>query len=229
MKLLNNLEFCRYISKQTHGALLGLDMGTKQIGVAFTDCKNRQFVGRLGSIQRQHFKSSRIAAEEIILKLEDLVDLKSGICSSSILGVVIGLPLLENGVMTPFCHEIVKTVNLMNEFYTSKGLVNEPFGKYDCFVPPVCTFWNEYDSTSDAKSYINEYVSSKRSVRMNVKDEVAAALILEGFVNHPFIRQHSEPKKMQSVPAENGKNVTLEKDDMVSSSIDLKSRLIGRR
>jgi len=208
MKLLNYIEFCRHLKLNGKGNIAGLDFGAKQIGIAISD-QSRHFVHPIGSITRSRCGANLNSGVEILSKLGTLFKEKG---YHDVTGLVIGLPLLD-GRMTPFCHEIRATVGQMEKLVELSHTVEHDdrdvanTGEHDWpslasgsvhrdvptvptglleYVPPVCTFWDEYNSTSEAKAAISR-VTSKRAVRMREKDSVAACIILDRFLEHPAV------------------------------------------
>jgi RNase H-fold protein (predicted Holliday junction resolvase) len=185
MKRLNNVEFCRHLLLHPNGHVAGLDFGAKHIGIAVSD-SSRNFVHPLGSLTRSRPGASVNSGAEILSKMGHLFKEKG---YHNVSGIVIGLPLRE-GALTPFCREIASTVDIMGNLCTHpEGFVavagTEARSLMEYF-PPVCTFWDEYNTTADAKETLSQ-LTSKRKVRMRSKDAVAAAVILQRFLEDPRI------------------------------------------
>lgn len=262
MKVLSNVDFCRYLRQHPTGAIAGLDFGAKQIGLSVSD-PSRHFVHPLGSINRTRRGVNRSVGVEILSKMGQLFRDKG---HKDITAVVIGLPVFD-GQLTPFCREISSTVTLLEKLCTeqqqqqvsmsqavsiehiknatmtdSKQRRADGLEQYEeqnqtvscdgmnissddadsgdyCddghpqsqlqqsqmqqrqklqqsvapyvpatvpseifrYIPPVCTFWDEYNTTSDAKAALAE-MTGKRAVRMRQKDAIAASIILERFL-----------------------------------------------
>ena len=171
MKAMCNLNFCKHLQLNHCGRLVALDMGSRQIGVAVCD-ESRYFCSPLGSIARSIRGVNVEASNEILSKLDGILISKN---VKNITGIIVGLPIFENK-MTKFCHDIVDLFTLMESIQTSQLKV----------VPGYYTFWDESNSTANAKEMIHQF-TNKRAVRMNEKDAIAASLIMESFLEHPTV------------------------------------------
>ncbi|MGH6880141.1 Holliday junction resolvase RuvX [Hypericibacter sp.] len=84
----------------TKGALLGLDVGTKTIGIAISD-PGRSVASPVETIRRTKFSDD-------VLRLEALID------SRRVIGFVIGLPVALDGSEGPRCQSVRQfAANLM--------------------------------------------------------------------------------------------------------------------
>jgi putative Holliday junction resolvase len=82
------------------GALLGLDVGTKTIGLAISD-PDRSVASPLETIRRSKFSDD-------VLRLEALIDQRG------VIGLVIGLPVALDGSQGPRCQSVRQfAANLM--------------------------------------------------------------------------------------------------------------------
>ena len=213
MKIVHNLEFCKALHATARGRIACVDVGAKFIGVAISD-DSRTFAHPIGAIARSYRGANNQSALEILQKLNALVVSKYE--HTTIAGLVVGLPLL-NSEMTPFCHEIHATFKKMHYVHrkleSPEGLLlnkdSEPLRLKLTSLPPICTYWNEYNSTVDAKSIIKQ-VSNKQSVKLTAKDSIAASIILGSFLDHPFVIKHGVLRKATGV--------STDKDDRGSSS-----------
>lgn len=141
--------------------LAALDVGKKHIGVAISD-PNHSFSSPLAVIHRKEPRMSIEALNSLSKSLNDIVT------EHLIGGFVVGLPVMDDGTITPFCKEIMKLCE-----------------NIECIVDhtDVCaTLWNERHSSVDARALIKKF-STKRSVVLKNKDTVAAALILQGYLD----------------------------------------------
>jgi putative holliday junction resolvase len=131
--------------------LLGLDLGTKTIGMALSD-PLRMVASPFETIRRGKFRpdAERLAAAATKL---------------SVGGLVIGLPVSMDGTEGPRCQSVRQfAANL------------EPF------LPLPMTFWDERFSTAAVeREMIAHDMTRKR--RAEIIDRVAAAYILQGFLD----------------------------------------------
>jgi len=140
--------------------LASLDVGKKHIGVAISD-PSHSFSSPLTVIQR---KEPRMGVEAICLLSKSLRDI---VTEHRVCGFVVGLPVMDDGAITPFCREIMKL------------LENIEFSGIDNVS---ATLWDERHSSVNARALIKQF-STKRSVILKNKDTVAAALILQGYLD----------------------------------------------
>ena len=185
MRLLSNIDFCMLLQKYPIGSIGCLDFGSTAVGIAVCD-SSRRFFHPLGTVSRKYRGSTKEATVEVMYKTMDML---RGRGYNSLSGMVIGLPLIGDQEMTPFCHQINNIVTKAGVLdYTSNNETGPPnrVAAMLSSLPPVCTYWHEYNSTADAKAYLRE-TTTRRSVRMAQKDSVAAAIILENFLEHPEV------------------------------------------
>ena len=134
-----------------HGALLGLDLGTKTIGMAYSDT-GRTIATALGIIKRTKFTA-------------DAAHLSTVIDERAICGVVLGLPRNMDGSEGPRA----QSTRAFAQNLTQTGGVGH--------LPLM--FWDERLSTVAAeKILIAADMTRKR--RAQVVDAVAASYILQG-------------------------------------------------
>ena len=141
--------------------LASLDVGKKHIGVAISD-PSHSFSSPLTIIQR---KEPRMSAEAIASLSKSLRHIAT---EYRVSGFVVGLPVMDDGTITPFCREIMKLLENI-EFQENSNEIS-------------ATLWNERHSSIDARALINQF-STKRNVVLKNKDTVAAALILQGYLD----------------------------------------------
>ncbi|WP_085908593.1 Holliday junction resolvase RuvX [Kiloniella majae] len=131
--------------------LLGLDPGTKTIGIAVSD-RDFKVASPVKTIKRTKFKS-------------DAQELKEICDDKNIGGIVIGLPVNMDGSEGPRCQS-VRT--LADNLRTIAG-----------FEMPI-VFWDERMSTSAVERFLIGEADMTRKRRAEVVDKAAAAYILQG-------------------------------------------------
>lgn len=131
--------------------LLGLDPGTKTIGVAVSD-RDFKVASPVKTIKRTKFKN-------------DAQELKEICIDKNIGGIVIGLPVNMDGSEGPRCQS-VRT--LADNLRTIAG-----------FEIPI-VFWDERMSTSAVERFLIGEADMTRKRRAEVIDKAAAAYILQG-------------------------------------------------
>jgi putative Holliday junction resolvase len=131
--------------------LMGLDLGTKTIGIAVSD-PLRMVASPAETIRRGKFRPDA----------ERLARLATGL---GVGGIVIGLPVSMDGTEGPRCQSVRQfAANL------------EPY------LPLPMTFWDERLSTAAVeREMIAHDMTRKR--RAEIIDRVAAAYILQGFLD----------------------------------------------
>lgn len=134
------------------GSLIGLDLGTKTIGVAASD--GTRFVATpVETIRRTKFA-------------QDMEALKAMIAARTAVGIVIGLPLNMDGSEGP-------RVQSARAFTANCGP----------YVDLPMVFWDERLSTVAVTKYLLE-ADATRKKRAEVVDRMAAAFILQGFLDY---------------------------------------------
>lgn len=133
------------------GALAGLDLGEKTIGVAVSDLR-RGVATPLETIRRKKFTLDAARLLEIVK-------------ARAVAGIVLGLPLNMDGTEGPRCQTTRAFARNLS------GLSALPIG-----------FWDERLSTVAAERALLE-ADTSRSKRALVIDHVAAAYILQGFLD----------------------------------------------
>ena len=136
---------------QSNNSLIGLDLGTKTIGVAVSDTI-RSVATPIKTIKRKKFS----------LDTENLLEI---ISTKNCCGVIIGLPKNMDGSEGPRAQS---TRAFARNFSTKTEI-------------PI-TFWDERLSTVAAKKALLE-ADTTRKRRAEVIDHVAAAYILQGFLD----------------------------------------------
>lgn len=159
--------------------LAALDVGKKNVGVAFTDDK---MINALpyGVLQRD-FPSMGV---ESLLKLSRKI--QHIVTQHNVVGFVVGLPLTEDGELTPFCHDVIQLMSKMECYRIGRDVnFSKPADKADINYMEesmICTFWDERNSSVGARK-LARTMTAKRSARNKYKDSLAASLILEGFLH----------------------------------------------
>jgi putative Holliday junction resolvase len=133
------------------GALVGLDLGEKTIGVAVSDLR-RGVATPLETIRRKKFTLDAARLLEIVT-------------ARGVAGLVLGLPLNMDGSEGPRCQTTRAFARNLS------GLSALPIG-----------FWDERLSTVAAERALLE-ADTSRQKRALVIDHVAAAYILQGFLD----------------------------------------------
>ncbi len=133
------------------GALFGLDLGTKTIGIAVSDA-TQMIATPLQTIARKKFKAD---AEKLLRLLE----------ANHVVGIILGLPLNMDGSEGP-------RVQATRAFARNlAALTDVPIG-----------FWDERLSTAAVERTLIEADASRKR-RAQVIDKMAAAYILQGFLD----------------------------------------------
>ena len=132
-------------------ALMGLDLGTRTIGIAVSDT-GRRVASPLETLRRTKFGA-------------DAAALLERTAARAIGGLVLGLPRNMDGSEGPRCQSV-------------RGFARNLAG----LSPLPITFWDERLSTVAAERALLEADTSRRR-RAEVIDHVAAAYILQGFLD----------------------------------------------
>ncbi|MEO0937088.1 MAG: Holliday junction resolvase RuvX [Pseudomonadota bacterium] len=138
-----------------HGALMGLDLGTKTIGVAASDTF-RAVASPLETVKRRKFGQDAAALEALI-------------GARDVVGIVLGLPRNMDGTEGPRCQSTRAFARNFESFV--RGRWDGPIG-----------FWDERLSTVAAEKALLEADTTRRR-RAEVIDHVAAAYILQGLLD----------------------------------------------
>lgn len=134
--------------------LLGLDLGSKTIGMAVSD-PAFTIASPIATIQRTKFNA-------------DCDQLDSVIADYGIGGIVLGLPLNMNGTEGPRCQS---TRQFAENLRTERGM-----------TLPLC-LWDERLSTSAIEKFLIDDVDMNRKKRGQVVDKMAAGFILQGYLD----------------------------------------------
>ncbi len=142
-------------AKKYPGRLLGLDIGTKKIGVAISD------ESRTISSPKKIIANSKT----VLLEIKGLID------DNRIAAIVVGLPLDMRGnkiPMTYFVEEFAKNL----EGFLQKN-----------YQQKIEIFFSDERLTSFEAKRIEESGISKKSKKRNACDDIAASIILTNFIN----------------------------------------------
>ena len=134
--------------------LLGLDIGTKTIGLALSD-SSHNIATPLRTVQRKKFTL-------------DIQSMKKEIDEFEVGGYVLGFPLNMDGSEGPRCQSVR---------HFAEEMRNHPeiFGKN-----PWIALWDERLSTAAVEDFLIETVDMRRTKRKQVIDTLAAQHILQG-------------------------------------------------
>ena len=133
--------------------LLGLDLGTKTIGLAISD-QNRTVATPLEIIRRTKFSKDATRLVEIVNQ-------------RNVGALVLGLPLNMDGTEGPRCQ-------------STRDFARNLVAHTDC---PI-TFWDERLSTAAVERLLVADADLSRKRRSEVNDKMAAAFILQGFLDY---------------------------------------------
>jgi putative Holliday junction resolvase len=131
--------------------ILGIDYGSKRIGLAISD-PNETMAQPLATIERKDDNSSVRKIDEIIKK-------------HSIDKIVIGLPVSMSGEIGPQARSVLDFIDHLKK-------------QIDIQIET----WDERLSTSMAQRALLD-AKTKRSRRKEVIDKIAAAIILQGYLD----------------------------------------------
>lgn len=134
--------------------LLGLDIGTKTIGLALCDSK-QSIATSLKTIRRTKFT-------------KDIEELRPVIQDYQIGGYVLGYPVNMDGTQGPRCQSV---------FHFGQEMIHHPqiFG-----TNPWIALWDERLSTETVDSFLVDSMDMSRTKRKQIIDKLAAQHILQG-------------------------------------------------
>jgi putative holliday junction resolvase len=131
--------------------LLGLDVGSKTIGLAVSD-SDLKVATSIETLARGKFTKDA----EILARM---------IAERSIGGLVLGLPVSMDGTEGPACQSVRQFgANLDAKLGATLGIA----------------FWDERLSTSAVQRFLTDEIDMSRKRRAEVVDKMAAAYILQG-------------------------------------------------
>jgi putative holliday junction resolvase len=207
MKIVTIDVFMRYMSKAnsitSNSRILGLDFGTKQIGIAISDDTNRiscplacysrkiiessrhrslntldQFENMLMNDQRgqKPRKFNHLRAVDSYRKSHPSIEHASQYFSRLVAEHQIGAIVVGYPLREDGSPS--KLCDEIIQFMLKLDVASHNTAIND----PICTMWDEFGSTATARRYISNF-SSKRSVVLKQKDTVAASVILQSFLD----------------------------------------------
>lgn len=150
MKIIPSQDFKGSLSP--NAKLLGLDVGTKTIGLAFGDLTTRVCTP-LKVIQRTKLKAD---TEQLVKHIIDY----------GVTGLVVGWPLNVDGTEGRRCQGVKDTILAMQPHLPDIAI----------------TFWDERFSTANAESFLIREADMSRARRDQVIDKMAALEILKDFL-----------------------------------------------
>ena len=133
--------------------LLGMDLGSKTIGLALSDSAQR-IATPFKTVQRTKFT-------------KDIEELKPVIRDYEIGGYVLGFPLNMDGSERPRCDSVRSFAQEMENY-------PQIFG-----IKPWIALWDERLSTATVEDFLVDVVDMSRTKRKQVIDKLAAQLILK--------------------------------------------------
>ena len=151
MKIISSQDFKG--SLPPNAKLLGLDVGTKTIGLAFGDVATR-ICTPLKVISRTKLKA-------------DAAIVAAQIKEYGVSGLVVGWPLNVDGSEGPKCQSVKDTVLAMQEWLPDVAV----------------TFWDERFSTANARQFLIDEVDMTRKRRSEIIDKMAAQEILTSLLS----------------------------------------------
>lgn len=134
--------------------LLGMDLGTKTIGLSVSDA-GQGIATPLKTIQRTKFT-------------RDIEELQQVITDFEIGGYVLGLPLNMDGSEGPRCDAVRSFAAELTNYPQIVG------------TNPWIALWDERLSTVSVEDFLVESVDMSRTKRKQVVDKLAAQVILQG-------------------------------------------------
>lgn len=141
--------------------LLGMDLGTKTIGLAVSD-GGRSVATPLTVIRRGKFSADAAALGKVVRDYE-------------IGGYVLGWPLNMDGSPGPRCDAVRSFADELKNYPQFLG------------IDPWIALWDERLSTVSVEDFLVESVDMSRTKRKQVIDKLAAQHILQGaldYLNH---------------------------------------------
>lgn len=134
--------------------LLGLDIGTRTIGLALSD-SSHNIATPLRTVRRTKFTL-------------DIQDMKKEIDRFEVGGYILGFPINMDGTEGPRCQSVR---------HFAEEMRNHP----EIFGPnPWIALWDERLSTAAVEDFLIETVDMRRTKRKQIIDALAAQHILQG-------------------------------------------------
>lgn len=138
------------------GRLLGLDLGTKTIGLALSDAR-RVIASPLSTIRRTRFTA-------------DALELAKVVEGNDVAGLVLGLPVEMDGTEGKRCQ-------------STRQFVANLQGLGGIWIGMPVAFRDERLSTSAVQRMMTDEMDLSRRRRADIVDKTAAAWILQGFLD----------------------------------------------
>ena len=138
---------------ENEGRLMGLDVGTKTIGIAISDSLKMIATPKL-TIKRQSNKKDFLVIQKLILE-------------NRIKALIIGLPLNMDGSESAMSKFVRKFTEELDQFLINAKIV----------------FGDERLSSFEAEDVINEKIKSRNRDKKTLIDQIAAAVILQSVLN----------------------------------------------
>ena len=140
---------------EPNSRLLGLDLGSKTIGVAVSD-PALMLASPITTVNRTKFT-------------KDAIELENMVQEFNIGGIILGLPLNMNGTEGPRCQS---TRQFAENLRTERD-----------WTMPIA-LWDERLSTSAVEKFLIGDVDMNRKRRAEVVDKMAAGFILQGALDY---------------------------------------------
>lgn len=156
MPICNKNQFLNKVIKSKN-ILMSLDLGTKRTGIAFSDPK-----------KKFSLPSKVIQNNKAKIFLEELMKL---VINYSVCGIVVGLPINEDGTNNKKCQSIKDITKHIDFIFTNNNIK----------LPII--FWDESFTTEKAYEEV-EMLIKKKMKQKDVIDKFAAKYILQDFLDH---------------------------------------------
>jgi len=176
LRVCNELDFVGH-----HGRVLGLDVGTSNVGLALS-CTDRRAIKSLGTISRRNWNLGFGGHKDS----EFSSILKGLILKHHVSTMVVGLPLLASGEQGAQCRKTTSFVDGLDEvfqrdYHACKDKELHPVHIVNTF------YWDERLSTHKAKLQIARHRGHSRHLGFGEVDGLAAQAILADFLGHASI------------------------------------------
>jgi len=103
-----------------------------------------------------------------------------------ICGIVIGLPVTDDGSITPLGREIMKLAESINLNGSNTNTTTTTTNNNDTIY---YTYWSERGTTVMARAML-KHTTTSRNKLLSQKDTVAASLILQSYLNYHKLELH---------------------------------------
>lgn len=156
--ILENIHKCR----PQNVRLLGLDLGTKTIGVAVSN-QDQTIATPVKTIERKKFSA-------------DLQELAQIARDFEIGGIVMGWPLNMDGTLSARCDATRSFADELSKYPQELGIKQG--------IEMWIALWDERLSTHSVEDFLVKDVDMSRTKRKLVVDKLAAQLILQGALDY---------------------------------------------